>query len=482
MSQYKRFSLLQIAIVALFFLFANAEDCGTQNPNGKCNASAGECCSKWGYCGVGDAWCGAGCQPNYGLCSSTTSSTTSTSSRTSNVEADMERNVLQINVAHNGVGVEQHQVNMMIHVMYALMYYIYRYLIVVRNLDYCAAGCQSGFGNCNSASTTTTSTTTTSTTTSSSSTTSKSTTTSSTTTTSSSYPTSTNDQCGKDHNTQCPSGNCCSQWGWCGTTSDYCGSGCQSGFGKCNNDPSTTSTTTSASPTQTGTGGGPVTAKVYSSCAISNTFAITFDDGPYSFTNELLDTLANKGIKATFFVNGNNWGCIYDYADVVKRAYDEGHQIAAHTWSHPSLPSLSDDDIRYQITALETALRKIIGAVPRFFRLPYGDGSSDSRVLGILGDEGYSHIIQWDIDSGDSTGNTPDQSKQVYLNNVNPPNPHVALNHDVKQTTVEDVAPYAIDLIKGDGYNMMTVGDCLGTSSWYKEVTSPSSRDSSWTC
>ncbi|CAG8653463.1 997_t:CDS:2 [Ambispora gerdemannii] len=475
MSQYKK-SLLLLAISALLIFSVNAEDCGTQNPNGKCNASAGECCSKWGYCGVGDAWCGAGCQAGYGTCSSTTSttstsktttSTSKTTTSTSSTSTPTSTSTSTNGRCGNGYGTKCPSGQC-----------CSQWSWCGTTSDYCAAGCQSGFGKCNSDSTTTTTskttTSTTSTTTTSSTTTSTTSTTTtsstsksttSTTTTSSSYPTSTNSRCGKDFNTQCASGQCCSQWG-CSTTTTT--------------GTSTSSTTTSATSTATS---GPVTAKVYTSCSTSNTFALTFDDGPYAYTNELLDTLANNGIKATFFVNGNNWGCIYDYADVIKRAYDAGHQIASHTWSHPSLPSLSDDDIRYQITAVETALRKIIGAVPRYFRLPYGEGATDSRVLGILGELGYSHIIQWDIDSGDATGNSVEQSEQVYRDNANSPNPHLALNHDVKQPTVEEVVPFAIDLLKGNGYNLVTVGSCLGSSNnWYKEVTTPSTKDSSWTC
>ncbi|OUM56121.1 carbohydrate-binding module family 18 protein, partial [Piromyces sp. E2] len=44
---------------------------------------------------------------------------------------------------------------------------------------------------------------------------------------------SSNGQCGKDYGTICPSGQCCSKYGWCGKTSDYCSTGCQSKYGIC---------------------------------------------------------------------------------------------------------------------------------------------------------------------------------------------------------------------------------------------------------
>lgn len=50
-------------------------------------------------------------------------------------------------------------------------------------------------------------------------------------------------------------------------------------------------------------------------CNVPNQLAITFDDGPFQYDNDLLNTLGDN--KATFFINGQNYGCIYDYADVL---------------------------------------------------------------------------------------------------------------------------------------------------------------------
>lgn len=89
---------------------------------------------------------------------------------------------------------------------------------------------------------------------------------------------------------------------------------------------------------------------VITSCRVPGTVAMTFDDGPYKFTNQLLDHLKQAGVKATFFVNGHNIGDIYQYDWIVKRAYHEGHQIASHTWGHADLTTLSYDQIHNQMT------------------------------------------------------------------------------------------------------------------------------------
>ncbi|KAK9686239.1 chitin deacetylase [Basidiobolus ranarum] len=83
-------------------------------------------------------------------------------------------------------------------------------------------------------------------------------------------------------------------------------------------------------------------------------WALTFDDGPSQYTAQLLDILAAANVKATMI--GTN---AIQFPDVVKRAYDEGHQIASHTWSHPHLMSLSNKQIVAEVKATEDALFNI---------------------------------------------------------------------------------------------------------------------------
>jgi peptidoglycan/xylan/chitin deacetylase (PgdA/CDA1 family) len=70
---------------------------------------------------------------------------------------------------------------------------------------------------------------------------------------------------------------------------------------------------------------------VYTACTKANTIALTFDDGPYAYTEQALNLLDNAGMKGTFFMNGQNWGSIYDYTSIVQRVYNSGHQVGSHT-------------------------------------------------------------------------------------------------------------------------------------------------------
>ena len=74
--------------------------------------------------------------------------------------------------------------------------------------------------------------------------------------------------------------------------------------------------------------------------------ALTFDDGPGRYSAAILDTLKAHGVKATFFMNGNN---IWIYASKVQRMVAEGHQVANHTYNHPDLVQSSDALVRQEI-------------------------------------------------------------------------------------------------------------------------------------
>jgi peptidoglycan/xylan/chitin deacetylase (PgdA/CDA1 family) len=71
---------------------------------------------------------------------------------------------------------------------------------------------------------------------------------------------------------------------------------------------------------------------VITKCANPGMIALAYDDGPYQYTSQLVDILDQAGAKATFFWTGTLYGCIYNQAAAVKKAFASGHQIASHTW------------------------------------------------------------------------------------------------------------------------------------------------------
>ncbi|PPQ67968.1 hypothetical protein CVT24_003161, partial [Panaeolus cyanescens] len=226
-----------------------------------------------------------------------------------------------------------------------------------------------------------------------------------------------------------------------------------------------------ASPTKA-----PAKAQVIRNCVVHNTVALTFDDGPYLYTKEAVDKLDAAGAKGTFFVNGYNWGCIYDEANAasLKYAYEHGHQIASHTWAHADLSTLSKDQINTEMKRTEDAIRKITGASVAYTRPPYGN--YNDNVLEVAASR-KQDIVYWDFDSGDSVGASAEKQRSNYDEVVrNHPNTLLSLQHDVHETSIRQTLPYAIEQLQGAGYKLVTLSECLGTSP-YLNVAEPSPRD-----
>jgi len=178
-------------------------------------------------------------------------------------------------------------------------------------------------------------------------------------------------------------------------------------------------------------------------------------------------------------VNGYNYDCVYDYADELIARYKAGHMIASHTWNHDDITSISSTKLKQQITLVETALLKILGIKPRYFRPPYG--SYNDASLKLIESMGYQ-VVTWDFDSGDSDGASASQSIAAYKK-LYPkyPAPHIALNHETYTTTVNTVMPSVVPALVKAGYKLVTVAKCLGGNP-YQVVQKPGKRDSTWTC
>lgn len=117
--------------------------------------------------------------------------------------------------------------------------------------------------------------------------------------------------------------------------------------------------------------------------------ALTFDDGPSPRnTPALLDLLARKGIRATFFVLGKR---LRHFGDIARRAHAEGHELANHSFHHVPLPLVPERVIRKEVLETEKLITAITGTKPRFFRPPMGWFSH--RSLDVLVELGYEPVI-----------------------------------------------------------------------------------------
>lgn len=98
--------------------------------------------------------------------------------------------------------------------------------------------------------------------------------------------------------------------------------------------------------------------------------ALTFDDGPTSpFTEQILDILRDRKVRATFFVCGKN---VERFPEIAQRIHAEGHTLGNHTYSHPFPFFSSQAEIAQEIDRTQEAIQKITGYRPNVFRPPYG--------------------------------------------------------------------------------------------------------------
>lgn len=178
--------------------------------------------------------------------------------------------------------------------------------------------------------------------------------------------------------------------------------------------------------------------------------AITFDDGPNEcYTGELLDGLAMREVKATFFLIGKK---VEENPDLVKRMYEEGHLIGNHSYDHVNLSEMSKEAACEQINKTNEAIQQITGSIPTYLRPPFG---SYKKHL----DEDMNMIeVLWDVDPRDwSVKNTGEIVNRV-LTKVE--DEDIILLHDEYATSVA-AAMEIIDTLKKQGYEFVTVDELI---------------------
>ncbi|GLA93029.1 hypothetical protein AtubIFM57143_010008 [Aspergillus tubingensis] len=201
-------------------------------------------------------------------------------------------------------------------------------------------------------------------------------------------------------------------------------------------------------------------------CTVPNTIALTFDDGPSTYTPQLLDLLSEYGARSTFFVNGYR---LQESAPILQRIYNEGHQIASHTFGHSFLPALDNPTIINEMNTLESLFRTFIGRVPTYMRPPFL--AVDGRILALMTDLGY-HVIGASVDTKDYENNTPwliGESVRNFVEGVQAGGT-VVLAHDTHAQTVWTLTRVMLEESRRRGLVATTVADCLGEPMdfWYR--------------
>ncbi|KAF9326507.1 chitin deacetylase [Linnemannia elongata] len=209
-------------------------------------------------------------------------------------------------------------------------------------------------------------------------------------------------------------------------------------------------------------------------CPQPGTWGLTYDDGPSPDSPRLYDNLLAHNQKATLFIVGSR---AISYPETLKRAYNEGHQIAIHTWSHPAMTSLSNEQIVAELKWTEKAIKSVIGVTPKYWRPPFGD--VDNRVRSIATQLGYKTIIwtegfdtdDWNIPAGKATPQSVIDTFKAWLVKVpTMTTGFIVLEHDLWPQEV-DVALNGIlpAAYATKGLTMMPVAKCIGDAAPYLE-------------
>ena len=178
--------------------------------------------------------------------------------------------------------------------------------------------------------------------------------------------------------------------------------------------------------------------------------ALTFDDGPHPvYTKILLDGLAERGAKASFFVTGEN---AEKYPGLILRMQKEGHLIGNHTYSHIQLTSNNREAFRQELISTNEVLKEITGAETIFVRPPYGSwDKSFEKELNMF-------PVLWNIDPLDWCSHNAECIAAKVVEKAG--DGDIILMHDYYDTSVT-AALEVVDVLQKRGFQFVTVEEIL---------------------
>lgn len=196
---------------------------------------------------------------------------------------------------------------------------------------------------------------------------------------------------------------------------------------------------------------------------------LTFDDGPSNNTHQILDTLKNENVKATFFMLGRN---VEIFPETTKRVYNEGHYIANHGYTHEySSIYSSPQAVLDEYVRCNNAVKNALGE-PEYnshlFRfpggLPGGKYASIKQEAKQLLTDNNILSIDWNSLTGDAETSHPEQEKlmQKLKDTSDGKNSLVILMHDAEAKKVTaDMLPDIITYLREQGYEFKSFYDII---------------------
>lgn len=176
--------------------------------------------------------------------------------------------------------------------------------------------------------------------------------------------------------------------------------------------------------------------------------ALTFDDGPGEYTQELLDCLEENNAHATFFMLGQN---VSVYPDAPKRMLEIGCEIGSHSWDHTQLTTIDLDAVAKQFSDTDNALIEACGQAASVARAPYGDGNTD------IYNTVAKPFFMWSLDTEDWRLMDADADYDAVMNG-DLTDGSIILMHDIHQPSVQAAIRFIPELV-AKGYKLVTVSE-----------------------
>jgi len=182
--------------------------------------------------------------------------------------------------------------------------------------------------------------------------------------------------------------------------------------------------------------------------------ALTFDDGPYTpVTSKILKVLKKYDARATFFVVGSR---VPQYEDMVKQAYEQGNEIATHTYNHTDLTKLTTKQMKAELKKSRDVIKDVIGCGYSNLRPPGGSINDNMR------NNIKVPMIYWSVDTEDwksrNTKSVLNECKVIQDGDI-------VLMHDLYPSTAEAAKKLVPRLIK-QGYQLVTIDELF----YYKGI------------
>lgn len=180
-----------------------------------------------------------------------------------------------------------------------------------------------------------------------------------------------------------------------------------------------------------------------------NEVILTFDDGPWVTTPDVLKALADECVKATFFPIGKH--ATY-YPEILRQVIKAGHTVGSHTWSHKNLARMKLDEAKTEIEKGISAVEYALGTHPApFFRFPVLQ--HPPQLVTYLGERNVG-IFSTDLDSFDFKMRRPAQVIDSVMKKLEKNGKGIVLLHDFQKVTADAVSDL-LKKLKEDGYKIV---------------------------